>query len=207
MLVWNRIRMRAATHPDKLAMACGDVRLTYAQFAEQAERLAHAWLGQGLQPGDRIAQLVLEQILMANPTVKDSLPQTTRGTQGFGSTGNSTLLSTASIGLLKRIQFDEDFLDRVRATTTEDPEYRKFIQTKPEDKDRQILDGLIYFKNRLQIPNHEGLRLEIAQSEHDSQVAGHFGQKKTLELISRNFHWPNLNDWVNQYVRSCDTCQ
>src|SRR3978361_483750 len=66
-----------------------------------------------IQPVDRIAQLVLEQIIMANPTVKDSLPHTTRGTQGFGSTGNSPLFSTASIGLLKRIQFEENFLDKV----------------------------------------------------------------------------------------------
>src|ERR1700704_533367 len=55
MLVWNQIRMRAAVHPDKLALACGDSRLTYIQFVKHAENLAHAWLGQGLRPGDRIA--------------------------------------------------------------------------------------------------------------------------------------------------------
>src|SRR3978361_1488759 len=160
-----------------------------------------------IQPGDRIAKLILEQIIMANPTVKDNLPPTTRGRNGFGSTGDSTLFSTANIGLLKRIQFEEDFLNRVRTEAKEDAEYQQYIQTNPEDKERQILDGLIYFKNRLQVPNHEGIRLEIAQSAHDSQVAGRFGQKKALDLISRNFHWPNLDDWVNQYVRSCDTCQ
>src|SRR3984893_1797833 len=55
MLIWNQLKARAAAHPDKRALACGDIALTYAQFAAQVERVAHAWLRQGLQPGDRIA--------------------------------------------------------------------------------------------------------------------------------------------------------
>jgi hypothetical protein len=47
---------------------------------------------------------------------------------------------------------------------------------------------MIYFKIRLPISDGKELRLEIAQSEHDCEVAEHFGQKKTLELISRNFY-------------------
>jgi hypothetical protein len=49
--------------------------------------------------------------------------------------------------------------------------------------------------------------LEIAESEHDSKVAGHFAQKKTLKLITRNFYWPKMEEWINEYVRTCDTCQ
>ena len=55
MLLWTRLKSRAAAYPDKLAVICGDTRLTYAQFVDQAERVAHAWLRQGLRPGDRIA--------------------------------------------------------------------------------------------------------------------------------------------------------
>jgi hypothetical protein len=46
------------------------------------------------------------------------------------------------------------------------------------------LEELIYFKGRLQIPDVEELLLEIAKQEYDSKVAGHFGQKKTLEIMS-----------------------
>jgi len=37
-------------------------------------------------------------------------------------------------------------------------------------------DGLLYYKNRVYIPNHEGLETTIATGCHDSPVAGHFGQ-------------------------------
>ena len=55
MLIWNRLKAHAASQGEKLAVVCGDTRLTYAQFAAKAEALAHSWLQQGIQPGDRIA--------------------------------------------------------------------------------------------------------------------------------------------------------
>jgi hypothetical protein len=36
--------------------------------------------------------------------------------------------------------------------------------------------------------------LEIVESEYDSKVAGHFGKKKTLELITRNFYWLKMEE-------------
>jgi len=44
-------------------------------------------------------------------------------------------------------------------------------------------------------------------SEHDSKVAGHFGRDRTMELISRNFFWPKMEDDVRQYCNECDNCQ
>jgi hypothetical protein len=67
--------------------------------------------------------------------------------------------------------------------------------------------GLLYFQKRLQIPNDEAIRNEILESEHDHPTAGHFGQRKTTELISRNFYWPNMEETINNYVRTCDSCQ
>ena len=39
------------------------------------------------------------------------------------------------------------------------------------------------------------------------KVAGYFGQEKTIELVTRNFYWEKLADWINDYVRSCNECQ
>ena len=38
-------------------------------------------------------------------------------------------------------------------------------------------------------------------------MAVHFGQEKTIELVTRNFYWEKLADGINDYVRSCDECQ
>jgi acyl-CoA synthetase (AMP-forming)/AMP-acid ligase II len=55
MLVWEQLKTQAVRHGEKPAIHCGGIRLTYAEFARQAENLAHNWLRQGLRPGDRIA--------------------------------------------------------------------------------------------------------------------------------------------------------
>jgi len=70
-----------------------------------------------------------------------------------------------------------------------------------------LKDGMLYFKNRLYIPNNDKLKTEIAKGCHDSQVAGHFGMEKTMEIVSRDFYWDKVTQWMNDYVRSCDECQ
>lgn len=51
------IRDNAHAHPDKLALVCGQTRLTWGEFDVQMNRVANLLLGQGMQKGDRIAIL------------------------------------------------------------------------------------------------------------------------------------------------------
>jgi len=53
----------------------------------------------------------------------------------------------------------------------------------------------------------KGLVQRIMESEHDTKVAGHMGQDKTIELIRRNFWWPKMNERIINFVRSCPECQ
>lgn len=48
--------------------------------------------------------------------------------------------------------------------------------------------GLLLYNNRIYVP--EALRAEVIERNHDDPLAGHFGVQKTLELISRRYHWP-----------------
>jgi len=66
-------------------------------------------------------------------------------------------------------------------------------------------DELLYRKGMLWVP--EGMVQRILESEHDTKVAGHIGQDKTIELIRRNFWWPKMNERIIDFVRSCPECQ
>ena len=81
------------------------------------------------------------------------------------------------------------------------------IQEKTLPKQWEVVEDFLYYKNRLYIPEDESLRTTIAKRCHDSRVAGHFGQEKTVEIITRDFYWKGLTSWINDYVRSCDECQ
>jgi hypothetical protein len=37
-------------------------------------------------------------------------------------------------------------------------------------------------------------------------VADHFGLAKTLELLSRDYHWPRMRHTVRRFIANCDTC-
>ena len=125
------------------------------------------------------------------------------------------MLSNAIIAAVHMQAMDESFLNRIRMAGKEDDSWlaRKAELKRLKDKKEALPkhwdmeDGLLYYKDRLFIPANEDLLTEIAKGCHDSKVAGHFGQEKTIELVTRNFNWEKLTYWINDYVRSCDECQ
>ena len=48
---------------------------------------------------------------------------------------------------------------------------------------------------------------EIVKMCHDSPVAGHPGQWKAVELIARNYWWPNMTKFVFKCIIGCNPCQ
>jgi hypothetical protein len=60
-------------------------------------------------------------------------------------------------------------------------------------------DGLLFRNNQIYAPAGPS-RLQIMQYCHGSPLAGHFGVHKTLELITRNYWWCHLHDFVMDYV-------
>ncbi|XP_011270209.1 hypothetical protein CAOG_08609 [Capsaspora owczarzaki ATCC 30864] len=69
----------------------------------------------------------------------------------------------------------------------------------------QLHDGLIKRDDRVFVPEH--LRPQILRYRHDAATAGHCGNRKTLELVQRDFVWPGMRKYVEQYVHTCPVCQ
>jgi len=126
-----------------------------------------------------------------------------------------TMLSSAMIAAIQMQTMDDSFLDRIRAAGKEDDTWMAWKGELHRLKERrealpkhwELEDRLLYYKGRLFVPSKEELLTEIAKGCQESKVAGHFGQEKTSELVTRNFHWEKLSEWINDHVRSCDECQ
>ncbi|MBW0484813.1 hypothetical protein O181_024528 [Austropuccinia psidii MF-1] len=54
--------------------------------------------------------------------------------------------------------------------------------------------------------SNEEIQLNILLKNHDSPLAGHPGQEKTLKIIKRDFYWAGMNQFVKDYVSSCQQC-
>ncbi|VDB84221.1 Bgt-51378 [Blumeria graminis f. sp. tritici] len=65
-------------------------------------------------------------------------------------------------------------------------------------------DILIYADKRAYVP--PSLQNCILELCHDSPLAGHQGQARTLEKCYRNWYWPYMKDDIKRYVRGCRNC-
>ena len=108
----------------------------------------------------------------------------------------------ARLASLPKRRWAEEFLASVRKEGKKDEAYEQARKqkaatedTSPKDrkaKEASCKNDLLYRRNRLWVP--KGLVQTIMESEHDTKVARHMGQDKTIELIRRNLWWPKMNE-------------
>ena len=75
------------------------------------------------------------------------------------------------------------------------------------DEEWQIEKGLMLKERRVYVSKNKKLRVEIIQLHHDTPIAGHRGQWKIVELVTRNYWWPGVTKEVKQYVEEYNQCQ
>ena len=71
----------------------------------------------------------------------------------------------------------------------------------------KLVDGRIYFRNRMFVPNVGQLRFRFIQKSHDDPAARHPGKTKTYEILNRYYYWPEIIDDVKRFVKNCYGCR
>jgi hypothetical protein len=61
--------------------------------------------------------------------------------------------------------------------------------------------------DRLIVVEDNALRRGVTSLYHDSPTAGHPGALKTCLMIAKDFWWPKLGPFVQEYIKGCATCQ
>jgi len=71
----------------------------------------------------------------------------------------------------------------------------------------KIQNELLWYKqNRLYVPERR-IRDVLFKECHDGPFAGHGGAKCTTTFLKKSYHWPNLKDDTEEYVKTCLICQ
>ncbi|KAJ9533619.1 hypothetical protein QJQ45_026629, partial [Haematococcus lacustris] len=79
----------------------------------------------------------------------------------------------------------------------------------PSSGHLRVIDGRLYTASeppRLYVPASP-LRSQLLHEAHDAVTSAHLGRAKTLERLQRHFYWPQMEQTVREYVRTCDQCQ
>ncbi|MBW0532299.1 hypothetical protein O181_072014 [Austropuccinia psidii MF-1] len=118
--------------------------------------------------------------------------------------------------LLKQNEINEsrvfsDLVDQIQKAVWQEKYYKKILKKlaigeSVSDYSFEPQAKLLLFKDRVVIPSNHELQLDILQKHHDSPLAGHPDQEKTLKLIKRYFYWAGMNKIIKDYVSSCQQC-
>ena len=110
--------------------------------------------------------------------------------------------NTLAILALTVSEFDSDLLTRLKEATRLDPHF----SDEKECRKYEYHDaGYWTYQGRIVVP--ASMRNEIISEHHSSVIAGHFSWSRTLDMISRQFWWPQLRETVQTYVSQCVSCQ
>jgi len=88
---------------------------------------------------------------------------------------------------------------------------KKLITSRPRQVTKGLEDWnyenrLFLYKGLVFIPNNKNVKQKIMQQFHDN-IMGHPGQWKTIELITQEYWWPGIMEFVKAYIKGCATCQ
>jgi hypothetical protein len=81
------------------------------------------------------------------------------------------------------------------------------LATRSDAKWAMDAHGLLRRNGRAYVPNDAAVKGELLKVNHNDPLAGHFGARKTQELIRRKYFWDRLAKDVKDYVKACGVCQ
>src|SRR6266550_2361128 len=122
------------------------------------------------------------------------------------------VVGSAHIASIRAYSLPSAMTERFEKAGREDPDWMATLEAVRAGSDKvaagfEEKEGLLFYENRYVLPNDKVLRLKVLEANHDSRVAGHFGQFKTLDRLRQNFFWSGMDEDTKDYVRSCDVCQ
>ncbi|QRW26175.1 Retrotransposable element Tf2 protein [Rhizoctonia solani] len=112
-----------------------------------------------------------------------------------------------------------DIVTEIRTKLRDDPSLEPIIKFLTEDADNappsirkayreyDWEEDLLWYRGKLVVPDSETTKDRLLREFHDSPLAGHPGQQRTLELLSRNYWWPGMKSSAKEWVECCPVCQ
>ena len=145
-------------------------------------------------------------------TAADMLSRPPTEDKGEQDNNDLTLLPKEMFICQTNPELDQEPLDLGREVANAQKTHR---QTMKQSEDAHHLDfhpthdhQPQWFKDHwIVVPPEIELRRKIMRRYHDNPTAGHPGRDETTQATKREYWWPNMNQWIENYVKGCAPCQ
>jgi hypothetical protein len=69
------------------------------------------------------------------------------------------------------------------------------------------VEGLVWFKDRLCVPDIKSIRELILKEAHETTYSKHPGSEKMFQDLKKRFWWYGMKREITDYVAVCNSCQ
>jgi hypothetical protein len=111
--------------------------------------------------------------------------------------------------MLSQLDFKIFGLETIKAQYGHDDDFKDVLLNCKEGKTWNkfvLADGFVFRANKLRILA-SSVRLLLLQEAHGGGQMGHFGAKKTEDIIAGHFFWSKIRRDVERFIAHCTTCQ
>ncbi|KAK8600587.1 hypothetical protein V6N12_050440 [Hibiscus sabdariffa] len=112
--------------------------------------------------------------------------------------------------MLAELQIQSSLITRIKDLQQHDPGLLKIftkLDAKANSNFTLHLNGLMYFKDRICVPNDEELKKEILKEAHRSSFLIHPRSVKMYKDLKSLYWWPCMKATITDFVSRCLTCQ
>uniref|UniRef100_A0A0W0GEN7 Putative reverse transcriptase-rnase h-integrase n=1 Tax=Moniliophthora roreri TaxID=221103 RepID=A0A0W0GEN7_MONRR len=192
----------------KIVILSDHKNLTYIRMAQKLNRRQARWslflsefdLGLVHVPGKSITQA---DALSRRSNEQDEVD-----------TDNEDIVMLPDRLFIKRINLGmkEDIIDQLGLDDFHKSALEQLLQEgvppiKSALSDWRIEEGLLFFQNRVYVPNDTDLCHRVVQTIHETPGVGHPGQWNMAEQVQRDFWWPGMTKFIKSFVDGCIVCQ
>ena len=107
-----------------------------------------------------------------------------------------------------------DIIEKIKKARSRDEDVVRIVEEMKKAKvkklrgnEQKMEEDLVLKEGKVYVPKDEELKAEVIQLHHDVPVVGHRGRWKTVELLTRNYWWPEVTRDIERYVEGCNLCQ
>jgi hypothetical protein len=86
-------------------------------------------------------------------------------------------------------------------------EIRQLIKDGKDPDFREDAEGVVWFKDRLCVPDIKSTRELILKEAHETAYSIHPGSEKMYQDLKKRFLWYGMKREIADYVARCDSCQ